>query len=132
MKSHTAGARRPLGAGSMSAQACEFVPCLPPIGCPEQGRVFDTGIDGIGVGQRRFKVPDTLELPWVLRTVVELVRGERFAGFGRRIVAKLVAFSDGRAVGVLRRLPGFESRLMPRLAAVVGALNDLSEPAAGL
>src|SRR5262249_52979535 len=60
------------------------------------------------VGERRFEVPDPLELPGVLRAVVPLV------GAGVAVVLELVA--DRR----------------PRLAAVVGALDHLAEPAARL
>ena len=68
----------------------------------------DPGVDGVRVGQRRFEVPDPLELPGVLRAVVPLVRARD------AVVGELVA-----------------DRL-PRLAAVVGALDHLPEPAARL
>ena len=85
-----------------------------------------------GIVERRLDVPHALELPRVLRAVVPLVRRERLAGFGRRVVDELVALALGHAVGRRRRLAGGRARLMPRFAAVVGALNDLPEPAARL
>src|SRR5690348_8116830 len=53
-------------------------------------------------------MPDTRELPRVLAAIVPLVRA------GDSVVNELV------------------TDLLPRLAAVVGALHNLSEPAAGL
>src|SRR5512146_1426906 len=76
-------------------------------------------------------MPDALELPGVLRPVVPLMSGERFAGFGRSVVNELVALCLGRA-GRLCGFTGWRSRLVPGLAAVVGALNDLPKPAAAL
>ena len=80
----------------------------PPSVVAEDGRVFDAGVDGVGIGERRLEVPDALELPRMRRAVVPLVRA------GNAVVGELVAHR------------------CPRLAAVVGALNDLAEPAAGL
>ena len=92
----------------MAAQAGEFLPGLAAVDRAEQGGVFHPGVDGIRIGQRRFEMPDSLELPGVRRAVVPLVSA------GVAVVHELVA-----------------DRL-PRLAAVVGALNHLPEPAAGL
>ena len=74
-------------------------------------------------------MPHALELPRVLRAVVPLVRGERLAVFRRSVVNELVA--RARRHGLR---PGlyFASGRLPGLAAVVGALDDLPEPAAGL
>ena len=91
-----------------AAQAGEFSPVGTAVGGAEEGGVFDAGVDGIGIGERGLEVPDALELPGVRRAVVPLV------GAGDAVVGELVA----------DRLPGF--------AAVVGALDDLAEPAAGL
>src|SRR5437899_5073240 len=68
----------------------------------------------------------------VLRAVVPLVRRERLAGFRTRVVDKLVAFALGHAAWSRGRLAGRCPRLVPCLTAVIGALNDLPEPAAGL
>ena len=56
--------------------------------------------------------------------------GERPAGLSRRIVNELVAHTLGRTR--LGRLARGSSRLVPGFAAIVGALNDLSKPAACL
>src|SRR5437879_3517608 len=68
-------------------------------------------------------MPNTLELPRMLRAVVELVSAHL------AFINELVALALGHALGAgcqpaAGRLPG--------LAAVIGTLNDLSEPAAGL
>ena len=110
----------------------QLVPVLAAVGRAEDGRVFDAGVDRVRIVQRRLQVPDALELPRVLRAVVPLVRGERLAGFGRRVVDELVALALGHAVGRRGRLAGRRAGLVPRFAAVVGALDDLPEPAAGL
>src|SRR5437879_13912962 len=74
-------------------------------------------------------MPDALELPGMLGAVVPLVRGEGFAGVRRRVVDELVALAGRHAFGRLRHAaPG----RLPRLAAVAGALDDLSEPPARL
>src|ERR1035438_956532 len=70
--------------------------------------IFNTGVDAVRIGQRRFQMPDSLELPGVGCAVVPLVSA------GLPLVGELVAY---------RR---------PRLAAVVGTLDQLPEPAAGL
>src|SRR5271165_1051134 len=92
----------------MTTQAREFLPRLSAVGRAEQGRVFHPGVDGIRIGQRRFEMPDALELPGMGRAVVPLVRA------GDAVVHELVAHR------------------LPRLAAVAGALDLLPEPAAAL
>src|SRR5882672_827505 len=72
-------------------------------------------------------MPHPLELPRMLRAVVKLVRGERLAGLGRRVVRELVALAFGHAVRG-SRFPGRRSGLVPGFSAIVGALNDLAEP----
>ena len=81
---------------------------LAAVGRAEQRGVLDAGVDRVRIGQRRLEVPDALELPRVRRAVVPLVRA------GDAVVHELVAHR------------------LPRLAAVVGALDHLPEPAAGL
>ena len=119
-------------APAVAAQAGKLLPRLPAVGRAKQGGIFDPGVDRVGIGQRRFEMPDAFELPGMRRAVVPLVRGERFAGFRRRVVNKLVALALGHAVRgggrFARGCPG----LVPCLAAVVRALNDLAKPAAGL
>ena len=92
----------------MAAQSGKLLPGLPAVGRAEQGGVFDAGVDRVRIGQRRLEMPDALELPGVRRAVVPLVRA------GDAVVHELVAHR------------------LPRLAAVVGALDHLPEPAAGL
>ena len=70
--------------------------------------VLHAGVDRVRIGQRRLEMPDALEFPGVLGAVVPLVRA-------------------GHAL-ILNSLPD----RLPGLAAVVGALDDLAEPAAGL
>src|SRR3974390_3049382 len=106
------------------------MPVLAAVGGTEDGCVFYAGIDGIGLGERRLEVPDALELPGVLRAVVPLMRGERLAGIRGGVVGELVALGFGHAAfGFFAR---GRARLMPGLAAVVGALEDLAKPSAGL
>ena len=81
---------------------------VPPSVDAKQRGVLDARVDGVGIGQRRLEMPDALELPGMRRAVVPLVRA------GDAVVDELVA-----------------DRL-PRLAAVVRALDQLAEPAAGL
>src|ERR1700716_2152177 len=74
-------------------------------------------------------MPDPLELPGVLRSVVPLMRGERLARVRGHVVDELVALAGRHAVRRLRHpTPG----RLPRFAAVARALDDLSEPPAGL
>src|SRR6266481_9531640 len=77
-------------------------------------------------------MPDSLELPRMRRAVVPLVRGEWLAGFGRRVVNKLVALALRHAVRGGGRLAGGCSGLVPCLAAIIRALHDLPKPAARL
>ena len=69
-----AGARLPVRARAVLAQAGELVPRLPAVGRAEQRGILDAGVDGVGIGQRRLEMPDALELPRVRRAVVPLVR----------------------------------------------------------
>src|SRR5258708_20448136 len=87
-------------------------------------------MDRVGIGERGLEMPDTLELPWMLRAVVELMSRQRFPGLLGRVVDELVA-------GGLRRtgrgrLSGRGSGLVPCFATVVGGLYQLAEPSAGL
>src|SRR5688572_9952858 len=77
-------------------------------------------------------MPDAFELPRVWRAVVPLVRGERFAGLWRGVVGEFVALAFGRTIGSGGRFAGWGSGLVPCFAAVIGALNNLPEPAARL
>ena len=130
MQAHAACPRLPFGAGAVAAQAGKFFPILAAVGRAEDGGVFHAGVDRIGILERRLQMPHALEFPRTLSSVIPLMRGERLAGFGGGIVSELVAGHFWRTWG--RRFSGGRSRLVPGLAAVIRALNDLSEPAARL
>jgi hypothetical protein len=108
VQAHAAGARLPVRARAVTAQPGQLVPRRAAVRGPEQRRVLDPGVHGVGIGVRGLEVPHARELPGMRRAVVPLVRARH------AVVGELVA----------DRLPG--------LAAVVGALHDLPEPAAGL
>ena len=108
VQAEPAGARLPVLAARVLAQARELVPGLAGVRGLEERRVLDPRVDGVRVVERRLEVPDARELPRVLGAVVPLVRP------GNAVVRELVA--DG----------------LPVLAAVVGALHHLAVPAGGL
>src|SRR5579871_1287832 len=89
----------------MAAQSRQFFPTLAAVGRAEQRRVFDTGINRVGIAAGRLEVPDARELPRMRRAVVPTVRS------GRAVVDE----------AIVDRLP--------RAPAVVRSLHDLSEPA---
>src|SRR5215217_3111241 len=64
--------------------------------------------------------------------VVPLMCRERFTGFSRSVIHKLIALTGRHPFGRGNRQTGRRSGLEPRLAAIVRTLNDLSKPAAGL
>ena len=92
----------------MAAQARKLLPRLAAIGRAKQGGVFDPGVDRVGISQRRLEMPDALELPRSRRAVVPLVCT------GHTLVDELVA------------------DWLPRSASIIGALDELTEPTAGL
>jgi hypothetical protein len=94
--------------GTVLAEAGQFVPRFGAVGGTEECGVFDSGIDCIHIRERGFEMPNALELPWVGSAVVPLM------GAGDTIVDEFVF--DG----------------LPGSTAVVGALDELTEPAAGL
>src|SRR5205807_4411105 len=108
VQAESAGAGLPGRARGVESQARELLPRLSTVHRAEQARVLHAGVDGVGVRQRGLEVPDAGELPGVLGPVVPLV------GAGDPVVLELTA-----------------DRL-PRRAAGGGALDHLSEPAAGL
>src|ERR1700733_1492544 len=75
-------------------------------------------------------MPHALELPGMLCAVVPLMRGERLAGVARPVVDELVACGLRRTWGA--RFSGRRSGLVPGLTAIVGTLDQLPKPAAGL
>src|SRR5215469_6531165 len=132
VQTHATRARLPLGTSAVAAKSRKLLPGLAPVFGTEDGRIFNASEDDVRFGERGFDVPDALELPGMLRAVVPLVRGERLAVFRGSVVDELVAFA-------LRHPPrprgGFARRrswLDPRLATVIRALDNLTEPAAGL
>jgi hypothetical protein len=64
-------------------------------------------------------MPNSFELPWMRLAVVPLVGCERFAGFGRSIVDKLITFAQWHALGRCGRFASRSARLEPGFAAIV-------------
>src|SRR5207245_9174241 len=83
VEAHPAGARLPLGPRAVAAQPGELLPRLAAVARAEQPRVFHPGVHRVRIGEGWLEMPDALELPGVLRTVVPLVPGEGVAGLGR-------------------------------------------------
>src|ERR1700730_15731522 len=105
VETHSAGAWRPVGRGAVLTQGRKLVPALATVGGTEESRVFGARIDGVRIGQGWLEVPDSLEFEGTRRSVIPLMRA------GLAIIGELA----------LHRLPC--------LAAVVGALDHLPEPA---
>src|SRR6185437_9895053 len=127
VQAHSARARLPLGAGAVSAQAGKFLPIFAAVGGAEQARVFHARVNGVRIGERGLEMPHPLELPGMLGAVVPLMRGERRGG---RVIGELVAGGFWRAGR--DGLSFWGAWLMPGFAAIVGALDDLAKPSAGL
>src|ERR1035441_1930725 len=108
VQAHPTRAWLPGRPGRVAAQPGKLLPRATRVRRTEQGSVFRPGIDGVRIGQRRFEMPDALELPGMRRAVIPLVCN-RDASVGEFVTDRL-----------------------PRLAPVTGALDHLSEPAAGL
>src|SRR5262245_36586908 len=70
-------------------------------------------------------MPDALELPGMLRTVVKLVRSDV------AFVEEHIALALGHSIRT-HQVFGFGSGRVPGFAAVIGALDDLPEPATRL
>jgi hypothetical protein len=92
----------------MSAQPGKLLPRAAAVGRAEQSGVFHPSIHGLGVGQRRFEMPDTLELPRLRRAVIPQV--------------------SARSAGILELV----ADCLPRFPTVIRTLDHLPEPAAGL
>src|SRR5262249_35999171 len=105
VQAHPAGAGLPVRARAVLAQARQLLPGPAAVVGAEQRRVLDTGVDHVGIGVGGLERPHPRELPGMGRAVVPLVRA------GNAVVDELVA------------------HWLPRLAAVVGALDELAEPA---
>src|SRR5207253_968417 len=116
VQTHAARPGLPLRPGAMAAKAGQFLPVLSAIGGAKNRRVFHSCINCLWVGQRRFQMPYPLELPWMLRAVVPLMRRQWPRGI---VVGELVAFAFRRTGH--HRLSGGRSRLVPGFSAVVRA-----------
>src|SRR4030095_8476276 len=106
-QAHATSTRRP-EVPLHAAYPRQLLPGLSTVGRAEQGGVFRPGVDRVRISQRRFEMPDALELPGARRAVVPLMHA-------------------GVAV-VHERVP----HRRPRLASIVGTLDLLPEPAARL
>src|SRR5271157_5138408 len=128
MQAHAPGARLPLRTSAVAAQSGKLLPAVRAVSRAEQSGIFYTGVNRVRIGERRLKMPDPLELPRVLGAVIELMRGEGFAGLRRGVVGEFVARASlhGLRAGLY-----VTSRRLPGLAAVVRPLDHLPEPAAG-
>src|ERR1019366_2702567 len=100
--------RLPAGSRAVAAQSPQFLPRRSAVDGTEQRGVFNPGVNRLRIGQRWLQMPDARELPGAEGAVVPLVSADL------TLVSELVA---------PRR---------PRLAGVVGTLDHLAEPAAGL
>src|SRR5207249_7654409 len=114
-------ARLPLRAGIVLAEPGQFVPAFAAIFRFEQRRVFHARVNVIGVIERRFEMPDALELPRMLGAVVPHVRP------WNAIVNEFVALAFRRAVRTFQIL-GTAARSFPGFAAIARSLNDLPKP----
>src|SRR5205807_410778 len=89
-------------------------------------------IDRVRLVERRFDMPDALELPRMVGAIVPLMSRERLPSPVRGIVHELIALrfreTFWRGDWLARRC----SRLEPGFAAVIRTLNNLAKPAAGL
>jgi hypothetical protein len=108
VQAHAAGARLPAGPRAVAAQSRQFLPRRSAVDGTEQGGVFHPGVHRLRIGQRWLQMPDALELPGAGSAVIVLVSADL------PLVNELVA------------------HWLPGLAAIVGALHQLAEPAAGL
>src|SRR6266498_5626320 len=70
MQAHPAGAWLPSGPRPVDAQTGKLFPRLPTVRRAEQRRVFNPGVDSVRIAQRRFEMPDAIELPGVRHAVV--------------------------------------------------------------
>src|SRR5262249_42157144 len=109
----------PLG----GAQGRQLLPGPAAVGRVEQRRVLDTRIAGVRVRQRRLEMPDALELPRTRRAVVPEVLANL------ALVREEIALARRELTGARHLLAAGDG---PGPAAVVRALHDLAEPAAGL
>jgi hypothetical protein len=116
VQTQTASAGLPHRACAVSAESRNLLPCLSAIFGAEQCGVFYPGIHIVRIGERRFEVPDALELPGMLCAVVPLVSGEGLTSGGRSVIDEFVALARRRGIRLRHHL---SARSFPSLAAVI-------------
>src|SRR6266851_9804581 len=115
----------------MAAQSGELLPRFAAVLRTEQRGVFHAGVDCVRIGERRFEMPNSLELPRMLGAVVPLMSSKGFTGFSGGVVHELVALAFGHSLW-RGRFAWRRAWLCPSFAAIIGSLDNLSEPTAGL
>ena len=123
MQTHPTRSRLPLRPGVVLAQPGQLEPCRTAVFRFEERGIFHPGVDMIGIAERRFEVPDAFEFPRMLRAVVPLMRARD------AVVNELVALAHRHPLWICCRPAAWR---IPCFAAVIRALNDLSEPSARL
>src|SRR6266704_864376 len=116
----------------MAAQSGELLPRFAAVLRAEQRGVFHAGVDCVRIGKRRFQMPNSLELPRMLGAVVPLMISKGFPGFRGGVVHELVALAFGHPSWCGGRFARRCAGLYPSFAAIIGSLDNLSEPTAGL
>ena len=124
MHGHAARAGLP-NAAFDPPQAGQFLPGASAVLRFKDGGVFHSRVSRVGIMQRGLDVPDALELPRMLRAVVPFMR----SGFA--LIGEFVAFALGESVRTLQVFRAATGSV-PCFPAVIGTLDDLAKPAAGL
>src|SRR5689334_9086126 len=93
VQTHTSSAGLPFRSCAMAAQSREFLPRLTAVLRAKQSGVFHSRIDRVRIVKRWFDMPNALKLPRMLGAIVELMRGQRSAGFRGGVVHEFVALS---------------------------------------
>src|SRR5919197_5245400 len=81
MQAHAAGPWLPARPCAVAPQPGQLAPGLAAVGGAEQCRILDSGVNRVRIREPGLEVPDPFELPRSRRSVIPLVRGERFTGF---------------------------------------------------
>src|SRR5438876_5905827 len=105
VQAHPPRPRLPEGRGLVRSQAGQLLPALPAVARAVQGRVLDPRVNRVRIVQRGLQMPDPHELEGPRRAVVPQMRA------GLALVDELVPHR------------------LPRLAPVIGALDQLPVPA---
>src|SRR5262249_39538007 len=90
VQAHSSGTWLPFRPGAVAAQPGKFVPRFAAILRTEYCSIFHASVNRIMFRERRLEMPNALELPGMLRTVVPLVSRKRLAGFLGDVVNKFV------------------------------------------